>query len=130
MCNVGDIIYKAILSIEGETCDKYYFGQSTDFKKRWSNHNMSFRNRNVEQHCALKDFIWKLKDQRKNFTIKWELHRKSKVYKPGDPMCYLCMDEKLAIKDCFEDKNNINKDHMVMRRCDHKHEYRITNIEM
>lgn len=78
--------------------------------------------------CALKDIVWKLKDQNKTSNITWDLHRRGRVYKLGDPMCYLCMDEKLAIKNCTDDKNNGNRDKMVMKPCDHKAKYKVTNV--
>ena len=93
------------------------------------NHNLSFRNRSLEQKCTLKDVVWNLKDRNKQFSIKWSILRYSKCYRPGDKICRLCLDEKIAIFDIWGKTSTINKDKMIMRPCDHKYEFNITRCK-
>lgn len=124
-CNQQNVIYKAVINIQEETC-KYYVGQATDFKLRYRNHQTSFRNRDSDQKCNLKDEVWLLKDRGKLFNLEWEVLRRSSAYKPGNDMCCLCLDEKLTIMDVFDDRQNINKDKMIQKPCLHKKFYKIT----
>ena len=58
-----------------ELSTKVYFGISeTEFKSRYNNHTMSFRNRTHENDTELSKYIWSLKDQNKDFDIK-DTHR-------------------------------------------------------
>ena len=125
---MNDVIYRANVNVP-ETTDRYYLGQAKDFKLRYRNHMLTFRNKKVDQVCNLKDEIWSLKENEKEFTLSWRIVRKSKSYKPGNKCCNLCLDEKLCIQDAFKDPNNINKDQMVQRPCLHKHFYSISNYK-
>ena len=66
---------KIVLKAEVETNDgikelsrKVYFGISdTEFKFKYNNHTISFRNRTHENDSKLSKFIWSLKDQNKEF---------------------------------------------------------------
>ena len=73
---------------------KIYFGISeTEFKSRYNNHTMSFRNHDIE----LSKYIWNLKDQNKDFDIKWSILKKSSGYRNVSKSYNLCLLEKLVI---------------------------------
>ena len=100
-CLTNKIVYKA----EVETNDginklstKVYFGISeTEFKSRYNNHTMSFRNRTHKNDTELSKYIWNLKDQNKNFDIKWSILKKYSGYRIVSKSCDLCLLEKLVI---------------------------------
>ena len=99
-CNKYNVVYKAkILSKNKEVNEYFYIGGATKFKERWANHITSFKNKDSKQECALKDFIWKLKEKKIKFTIEWSIMRHSKCYMAGDKACLLCLDKKLAIME-------------------------------
>ena len=72
---------KIVLKAEVETNDgikelsrKVYFGISeTEFKLKYNNHTISFRNRTHENDSKLSKFIWSLKDQNKEFEKKFRI---------------------------------------------------------
>ena len=77
---------------------KYYLGLSEDeFKTRYNNHTMSFRDRGYEKKTELSKYVWNLKDEGEDFTIKWSVAAKGFPYTCGSTHCDLCLMEKLRI---------------------------------
>ena len=127
-CNRSNVVYRALMeSTQPEYNEHFYVGSASECKERWANHIHTFRNRQTKQECALKDFIWKLKDDEVDFTIEWDILKQSKSYQPGDSLCLLCMDEKLFIMDNAKNKKCINKDLMINEKCLHKTKFLLTN---
>ena len=86
----------------------------------------TFNNRNTAQKCALKDCVWDLTDRNLQFTIKWDIIKRSTSYLPGQRNCRLCLDEKLVIMDSWEDTLLVNNDPMIMRPCLHKYFFKLS----
>ena len=112
-CLNNKIVYKAEIEtndVISESSTKVYFGISeTKFKFRYSNHAMSFRNRTPENDSELSKYIWSLKDENKDFDIKWSILKKSSAYSIVSKSCNLCLSEKLAVCDFKEKDRLINK---------------------
>ena len=114
------IVYKA----EAETNDgikelstKVNFGISeTEFTTKYNNHAMSFRNRIHESDSKLSKFIWSLKDQNKEFDIKWSIFKKSSRSKS----CNLCLLKKLVISNFKEKERLLNKWLDLVSKCRHE----------
>ena len=108
-CLNNKIVYKAEIEtndVISESSTKVYFGIS---KFRYSNHAMSFRNRTPENDSELSKYIWSLKDENKDFDIKWSILKKSSAYSIVSKSCNLCLSEKLAVCDFKEKDRLINK---------------------
>ena len=91
-CLTKSIVYKA--TVTTDKCEKFYYGLvEGDFKKRWSNHQTSFKNTRYEHSTALSAYIWKLKDKNVDYTVKWEIAKKSAPFLNGCRTCNLCDDE-------------------------------------
>ena len=112
-CLNNKIVYKVEIEtndVISESSTKVYFGISeTKFKFRYSNHAMSFRNRTPENDSELSKYIWSLKDENKDFDIKWSILKKSSAYSIVSKSCNLCLSEKLAVCDFKEKDRLINK---------------------
>ena len=80
-CLTDKIAYKAEVETNdgiNELSTRVYFGISeTEFKSRYNKHTMSFRNQTHENNSELSKFIWSLKDQNKDFDIKWSILKKT-----------------------------------------------------
>ena len=96
-------------------------------KQRYANHLTTFRNKNIQQECSLKDVVWDLKDRGISFTIKWQILKESRSYKAGDNKCNLCLDEKLYILENSNDGKLINKGIQNMEKCRHKNRFLVLN---
>ena len=94
----------------------------TDFKARLNNHNSSFRHRHLAK-TSLARHIWSLKDEGKNYTIKWSIHRKAAPYQCGTRKCDLCLTEKAVIARA-DQATLINARSELAVPCPHRRKYR------
>ena len=130
-CLTNKVVYKA----EVETNDginklstKVCFGISkTGFKCRYNKHTMSFRNRTHENDTELSKYIWNLKDQNKDFDIKWSIFKKSFRYSIVLKSCNLCLLEKLVICNFKEEDRLLNKRLDLVSKCRHENKYILMN---
>ena len=82
-CKMLKLTEKIVYKTEVETNDginelstKVSFGISTtEFTPKYNNYTMSFRNWTQENDSELSKFIWSLKDQNKEFDIKWSIFK-------------------------------------------------------
>ena len=107
-----EIVYKAEIETNNDVNElptKVYFGVSeTGFKCMYNNHTMSFRNRTHENDTELSKYIWSLKDENKDFDIKWSILKKSSGYSIISKLCNLCQLEKLVICN-FKEKDRLTQ---------------------
>ena len=117
---IDKIVYKAEVETNDgikELSRKVNFGISeTEFKFKYNNHTMSFRNRTHENDSKLSKFIWSLKDQNKEFDIKWSIFKKSSRSKS----CNLCLLKKLVISNFKEKERLLNKWLNLVSKCRHE----------
>ena len=67
--------------VDSANSRKYYLGTSEDeFKTRYSNHTISFRNKGYEKETELSKYVWYLKDKGEDFTFKWSVAAKAPNY--------------------------------------------------
>ena len=120
-CLINKIVYKAEIETNNDTNElstKVYFGISeTEFKSRYNNHTMSFRNRTHENDTELSKYIWSLKDENKDFDIKWSILKKSSGYSNIYKSCNLCLLEKLVICNFKEKNRSLNKRLGLLSKC-------------
>ena len=119
-CTMSSLIYKAILSVEGHA-EYFYVGQtSSTFKSRLANHKSDIKLRH-RSGTALSHFIWRMKDQGKNWSIKWEKVCEAAVYNRDSKQCHLCSEEKLEILRLMQKfpNNTINKRSELLSYCHH-----------
>ena len=99
-------VYKAQVETNdgiNELSTKVNFGISeTEFTTKYNNHTMSFRNQTHESDSKLSKFIWSLKDQDKEFDIKWSIFKISSRSKS----CNLGLLKKLVISN-FKEKERL-----------------------
>ena len=95
-CLTNNVVYQAEITVENDPQSKSYIGvTSSEFKTRHRNHTKSFRHKKYSQDTELSKYIWKLKENSKNFGIKWSIVKTVPSYKPGAKRCNLCLEEKL-----------------------------------
>ena len=105
----------------------YKAHSDTEFKTRYGNHKKSFCHRRYEKDTELSKYIWELKDQNKNFEIKWSIYRKSCGYNQVAKSCNLCLMEKVLICN-FKDKERlINKRVDLVSKCRHENKFILLN---
>ena len=74
-----------------------YVGASHDFKERNYRHRTSFNNPTYRTDTTLSKCVWKLKEDNRQFTIKWRIIDRGAAYRPSSKRCNLCLKEKYWI---------------------------------
>ena len=125
-CLQESVVYRADVSTNDST--KVYIGISEPMiKSRISNHVKSFHDRKYEKDTCLSEHIWGLKDQGKNYEIKWSIIKRVGAWNSVKGKCGLCTMEKVEI-NCFKKKNIlINKRFDLVSKCRHQNKYLLSN---
>ena len=99
-------VYEAsITSNEPNYKEKKYIGISEPiFKKRYANHQKSFKSMKYENETELSKEVWRIK--RSNYTpqIKWKILRVCPPFNQTSRKCCLCLNEKQE-RLCLEHLN-------------------------
>lgn len=92
-CLSKNIVYQATVTSEGRK-EAYVGLTSTTFKARLANHKRSFRSESMRAQTELSKHIWDLKDEGKDYEIKWDIVHKALPYSNVNKRCNLCIAEK------------------------------------
>jgi hypothetical protein len=69
-----NIIYKARVTSPDDGVIKEYIGMTaTTFKERYGNHKKSFKLRRSKNDTELSKYIWGLKSNNRDYTLKWSI---------------------------------------------------------
>ena len=99
-----------------------------DFKRRWNNHNQSFRRSEYEKSTTLSSYVWSLRDRGCDFSMKWEILKRSNPYVCGAARCSLCMAEKVMILES-DKRMLLNERSEILSKCRHKSKFLLCNLE-
>ena len=116
-CLSKNIIYNATVEVEDKQFD--YIGLcSTDFKARLGVHKQSFKNSKINQ-TSLSKFIHSLKNDKKEYNVKWRVVDRGKTFSPISGVCQLCVKEAYHI--IFNEKGKlINSSNEIFSSCRHR----------
>ena len=64
---------------------------------RFGGHKTSFNNQKYKNKTTLSTHIWKLKEEKTNFTTRWSLVDRAPTFNPTTRKCRLCLKEKWYI---------------------------------
>ena len=127
-CRTKNVIYKATVETQGKK--NFYIGlTSMEIKKRIQGHLNTFKDQKKKDATALSELIWTIKENKKNYTIKWEIIKRTNERKNGDKTCRLCDMEVLEIlehKKRYKD-NCLNKKTEITNSCRHHKKYLLSN---
>ena len=125
-CQESAIVYKAeVSSSQGK---KTYIGSTeTSFKLRFANHKQSLEKSDKSTQTSLSKYVWELKNQQVEHTIKWEIVKRSSPYKCGTRICDLCLSEKFFILTA-DPLNCINRNSELLQKCRHRNKFKLGNF--
>ena len=69
---------------------------SRTFKERFYEHRDNIKKR-TEKSTTLSTHVWRLKDDGKDFSLKWKIIGRGKPFNPINKKCNLCLKEKYFI---------------------------------
>ena len=129
-CMTKDIVYKAEITTNNSITTKYYIGMTANtFKERYRNHVKSFQHKKYANETELSKYIWTLKNNNHNFTIKWSVLKHAFSYTGGSKRCNLCLEEKFSILNEKRKKDLLNKKSEIVSACPHKNKFRVSNLK-
>ena len=100
---------------------------SNTFKERFTNYSASFRNSKYKESTNLSQRIWELKNNNKNFDIKWSIVASASSYNPCSKKCNLCVMEKTLILTS-EEAHPLNKTKELMNKCRHRGKFLLSSL--
>ena len=112
-----NLIYKATVKTENQT--KFYIGSTgLTFKDRYTKHKYSFKHEKHGNATTLSQHIWKLKNNKVNFKIYWEILTRTKNKYSLKNGCKLCNAEKVEILN-IKKSDSLNKRLELQSGCLH-----------
>ena len=127
-CLTSSVVYNANVTTESDTTGKNYIGLTEGtFKQRYTQHKLSFRNRNYSNSTELSKHIWTLKDSNTNFTINWSILASAPAYSNKSKRCHLCLTEKLYLIRAKK-QSLLNKRTELISKCRHENKFYLTNF--
>jgi len=126
-CMVNGVIYQATVESD-ESTDMTYIGSTeNNFKLRYANHLASFKHAKLKNSTELSKYVWYLKENEKNFKIKWKIIKKAKAYSNTGKTCNLCLMEKYYI--IFEPRmSSLNRRTDLFSNCLHCKRYLLSRL--
>ena len=126
-CRSKNAVYQAIVTVaprpevQGEVEEVHtYVGATHDFKERYYGHRSSFNLEASRTSTTLSKFVWKMKDEGRQYSIKWRIIDRGAAYRPAAKRCNLCLKEKYWI--IFHPEMASLNDHSeIWRPCMHRH---------
>ena len=127
-CMSKDIVYKATISTCNTNDTKHYIGMTSNtFKERFRNHIKSFNHKKYSNETELSKYVWHLKENNTDYTIKWSIIKNSISYTGGSKRCNLCLEEKLSILK-ERSKYLLNKRSEIVSACHHKNKFQVNHL--
>ena len=118
-CLVNNVVYRATVTDQDDKVETYTGLTGMTFKKRYQGHKNSFKYRDSQSSTTLSSHVWNLKDQSKNFNLKWEVVDKANTFNPISKKCRLCLKEKYHI--LFQpDGASLNRRSELFSTCRHR----------
>ena len=121
----GPMVYKATVTTkESNPISKTYHGMTgAIFKKQYGGHRHDFKHKD-KYGTTLSWYIWRLRDMKVKYSMKWQIKEKARIYKPGAKKCKLCNAEKYHI--LMEDyKQSLNIRSELLSKCRHKSKWKL-----
>ena len=100
---------------------------SNTFKERFRNHIKSFTHKKYSNETEVSKYVWHLKENNTDFTIKWSIIKNPISYTGGSKRCNLCLEEKLSILK-EKSKYLFNKRSEIVSACHHKNRFQVNHL--
>ena len=87
----------------------------------------SFNHKKYSNETELSKYVWHLKENNTDYTIKWSIIKNSISYTGGSKRCNLCLEEKLSILK-EKSKYLLNKRSEIVSACHHKNKFQVNHL--
>ena len=127
-CLTSSVVYQATVTRQDNSKAETYIGLTENtFKTRYNAHISSFKNETKRNATTLSEYIWRLKDNNVQHTLKWKIIANARAYTPTSTRCELCLEEKFLIihKPLL---STLNKRNELASTCRHKRKHLLCNF--
>ena len=129
-CLTKNIIYEATVTTTSGNTRTYIGMTEHEFKTRYNNHKLSFKDRKHSHNAVLSKYIWDLKDGNIDYIINCRIIQRASAYKGNPSRCNLCLAEKLCILTA-QSVSLLNKKSELVTKCRHENKFFVaTNRKM
>ena len=118
-CQKKNVVYQATVTVTDTGHQETYVGATNHFKTRFRNHRTSLNNPKYKGSTTLSKYVWKLKEEKKAYTIKWRIIDRAPAFNPITKRCNLCNKEKFYII-YRQNLASLNKRNELYRVCFHR----------
>ena len=127
-CQARAVVYRATVTESGSGKIETYTGVTGGtFKKRWDGHNSTFKNEKYRTNTTLANHIWQLKNENKQYEVKWSLIDKGKIFNPTTRKCRVCLKEKKHIL-YNQIGSSLNRRTEIFNTCMHRTQKLLENV--
>ena len=128
-CKTDCVVYRAtVKEIMSGSMETYTGVTGNTFKERWYGHRGDMRNEKKRLSTRLSSYIWDLKDERKDFEVKWSLIDRSTSFNPITRKCRICLKEKYQIM-YNGNGSSLNKRQEIFNTCRHRTQKLLVNVK-
>ena len=130
-CLTENVLYEAAVTSDLRNYgEKLYKGITEGpFKNRLNNHEKSFNNKQYAGESSLSKEIWRIKEKKGTYNIRWRIIKQYPSYNPATKRCILCLNEKLEILDNIG-PNLLNQRSELIATCRHRHKYKLSTYDV
>ena len=129
-CQQNDVIYKCIASTSVNPDKVYLATAEGEFKKRYYNHNNSFRHHVYANETNLSNYVCEIKDKYNEMTsLKWSVAKSVPRYSNISKRCLLCLHEKFEIANYPNQEELLNKRSELISKYHHANMYLLANYK-
>jgi len=121
-CLTKSVVYQADVHSQNSKVMTYYGLTERPFKSRYNEHMCSIRNKKAAQMTELSKYVWQLKDQNKDYEIKWSIKSRAYAFKSGMKRCDLCLQEKTVIA-LADPRSTLNSRSEIVSKCRHRRKF-------
>ena len=114
-----NVVYQATVTSDDDQVNTY-IGGTNNFRVRYYAHRSDANNPSrKEKGTTLSKYIWNLKEERKDFQIKWRFVDRGAPYNPISRVCRLCVKESYYLI-FHREMSSINKRNEIFNVCKHR----------
>ena len=129
-CLTRSVVYRATVTESGSGNVETYTGATGGrFKDRFNQHNNDFKKEKNRSKTTLASHIWNLKDNNKQYQIRWSIIDKARVFNPTNRKCRLCLKEKKQIL-YNQMGSTLNKRNEIFNTCMHRKQKLLEKVKV
>ena len=123
-CLTKGVIYQAKITRNDNKTETYIGLTENSFKTRYNEHKSNFKIEKKKHSTSLSEYVWKLKEEKNDYSLSWTTIATAKAYTPETKTCNLCLEEKYFI---LSGRGSINKRNELSSGCRHRKKFLLSN---